>query len=447
MLVFYVIISQSGQKNILTENKPNCTNNFLKVELFIDSDNKILSKDKQTYIEFNNLILQSFNGKSDLFKECSTLGKCIKTLYQKQKDKHKNNIVFHFNYIRHNLHNGNSTDIKSIIEIMEGIVSSDINHWSISESDIMPWDYYSQFFNYRGYFELIVKKHSKKITENIFKTESIKYIYSSIYAYLSCYTGELIHFKKAYNLDKTFNYFKLNYSQALIYHNKSKDDLLLSLNLLQELTCDSLYIKDLLKLYYILKNRNIHVDDEIANNIKLLNNLDNCKEQINFNTFNIPDIDLIKQIDKNELSINIIKNQKLNQNNWPYINAKINLHASYYVQIDKKYDGKNVLLIPCEWANWANAKQWAYTGHFAFEEGLIANNINCEVIPGYGGLEISDSRNWLNYLDDLTNHKSYDQLWVWLPHIKLSPDFIFHIKQKESSACCCCFRIITAYGI
>jgi len=75
-----------------------------------------------------------------------------------------------------------------------------------------------------------------------------------------------------------------------------------------------------------------------------------------------------------------------------------------------------ILLIMLEFPNWELARPWSYVSHFGIEEGLKKNGVETLVLPALAGNSPSDSWSWFRHAEQLCQHKSFDQVWVWLVH-------------------------------
>ena len=92
----------------------------------------------------------------------------------------------------------------------------------------------------------------------------------------------------------------------------------------------------------------------------------------------------------------------------------------YLLQPDSQ---KRVLLIMLDFMEWHRGRAWGYTGNFAIEEGLQANNVECVVLPAIFEATSDSSQSWLSHARTLLAGQTFDQVWVWLVHNNYDASF------------------------
>jgi glycosyltransferase involved in cell wall biosynthesis len=99
-----------------------------------------------------------------------------------------------------------------------------------------------------------------------------------------------------------------------------------------------------------------------------------------------------------------------------------------------------VLFIPLEFPSWNKARSWGYPGNFAIEEGLIANNADCFIIPALYAIPSSSPASWLSRAKDLCKGKRFDQVWIGLVHSPYEESFLDWISTLAPVRVGCLFE-------
>ena len=147
-------------------------------------------------------------------------------------------LVIRFNYVRTAFHFGTEEDVKHALVIAKSTLSSEMKDWTLTAlDDVMPWDFCSNFFNYRGYFSLATEILAKRSAD----IEALKrMIYASLHYYCGRMLNSLVHFADAVHLDPDFAAYRLWYAKYLSKETEAKS-LDMAVMMLQSLANDSIY--------------------------------------------------------------------------------------------------------------------------------------------------------------------------------------------------------------
>jgi len=127
-----------------------------------------------------------------------------------------------FNAVRTAFHFGTPEEVSEAIGICIKTLSIPVESWNMDPlEDVMPWDFYCTFFNYRAYFDLVFECLGRK---KCFGTGSSKLIYASMHYYLSFYKDHLKNAHIAIQFDSEFNLFRYRLAQLLMVQNSEKEN-------------------------------------------------------------------------------------------------------------------------------------------------------------------------------------------------------------------------------
>ena len=123
-------------------------------------------------------------------------------------------LILHFNMIRAALHFGSPGDVQEALVRAEIVVGKMESYWHLLPlDDVMPWDFFSQMFNYRSYFDLITGhlKGSLQLTN-----QHVKLVLASLNYYLGNYTDHLAFLERAVELDPEFPFYRYRLALELL---------------------------------------------------------------------------------------------------------------------------------------------------------------------------------------------------------------------------------------
>ena len=409
------------QKEIKNTNGTNPTpfiNACREIDLFLCHDIDIVEKNKNK-VDIDENALNCLNDFSVQIKATAD------DLYEKGCNHHPDNLALRFNKLRHVFHYGNPEQVEAALNEATEIARSEPRQWKVNPTDdVMPWDYHSAFFNYRDYLDQVTNELSGREGEPL---ERNRLILAAINHYVGLYTGEMEYLNRAVELDPNFPYYQLHSAQTLLSKPCSQSDYEHCLILMDKLATSSLMCRKILPLILDLEKR-IGKPLEETNQIQaFLRRIENVSECCDLSSEEFDEIKLVLPPSLSTLPIANI-GAKPKQTTTLSQEGDPELH-SLHCRTDLSHSNKRILLMPFEFPDWKNARQWAYTGHLAFEEGLIANNVKCDLIPS-SPIPAEHPANWLNCLNEIYKGQTHDQIWVWLPHAQFPSDFFPWLKTR-----------------
>lgn len=142
------------------------------------------------------------------------------------------NLVLQFNLLRVLLHFGSEDNVLAGVGMAKKILSRPAESWELSiHDDVMPYDFCSNFFNYRTYLDEIVES----LVSGGDRTERlIELILASIHHYVGRHEEDLEHTARAVELDGEFPFYALTHASIILSQDKTENleqatDLLLEL--------------------------------------------------------------------------------------------------------------------------------------------------------------------------------------------------------------------------
>jgi tetratricopeptide (TPR) repeat protein len=203
----------------------------------------------------------------DLARE-SVLGNCLRAeanllpvhqwleylhnLYRAARERFPRSLVVRFNEIRVMLHFGRPKLVSEALALLDETLSLAPSYWQIDVmEDVFPWDFFPQFFNYRGYFNRVTQ-HLMQGTP--VETDLCRLILASLYAYRGFYpthhgfySQSLDDYGAAAALDPDFPFFQLWYADQLLRRGLPEDRLA-ACSVLRELADGSIVFREALKI-------------------------------------------------------------------------------------------------------------------------------------------------------------------------------------------------------
>lgn len=169
-------------------------------------------------------------------------------LYRTGVARFPRSLVLYFNFIRTALHFGRPKDVADALQLAEYVVGTPVSGWDIDiMEDVFPWDFCSNFFNYRKYFDLITE-HLMDATE--IQSALTNLILASLHYYLGRYTKSIDHLKQAVSLDPDFPFYQLWYAKCLLERQRP-GDVDKAISLLMKMAENSIL---LVEAYYLLRH-------------------------------------------------------------------------------------------------------------------------------------------------------------------------------------------------
>ena len=138
--------------------------------------------------------------------------KCFSMCAEREPDR----IVPQFNMVRAVMHTfaPTSPEFAAARRLAETLVGTPARRWRVEPlDDVLPYDLWSYFFNYRAYTDLAVRMLSGRPG---LERKLVALIHASLHFYLGHATDEVEHFRKAVELDREFPFYRLEYAARLV---------------------------------------------------------------------------------------------------------------------------------------------------------------------------------------------------------------------------------------
>jgi hypothetical protein len=130
-------------------------------------------------------------------------------------------LVLRFNHLRARLHFGTATDAVTAMQDIEAALAVPETEWIIApEDDVLPYDLFDRFFNYRAYLDHVVAAFSEAHgPSDVSRAALIRLIRASLYHYLARTSGNgafgLDYACEAVRLDPNFPFYQLDLAKRL----------------------------------------------------------------------------------------------------------------------------------------------------------------------------------------------------------------------------------------
>jgi tetratricopeptide (TPR) repeat protein len=143
-------------------------------------------------------------------------------LYRAGVPRFPRSLPLRFNFIRTALHFGSPAVIAPGLQLAEETLRQPEFTWAIDVlEDVFPWDFFSTYFNYRDYLDLV----TKNLVQGVPVQEDLtRLILASLHYYIGRSLRDLAHLREAVILDPEFPFYKLFYAQELIKQKEAQKD-------------------------------------------------------------------------------------------------------------------------------------------------------------------------------------------------------------------------------
>ena len=172
-----------------------------------------------------------------------------------------NSLVLRFNSIRFSLHFGAPQDVMKASRLLDETLREAMFYWQVDVmEDVFPMDYFSLYFNYRRYFD-VVTEHV--ITGRSVREDLIKILLASLHAYAGFYDNGIEHYEKALELDDDFPFYRLRLAQHLLKRGQPADHERAS-ELFFELADGSVFFREAIAGLNTLRTRGVVAEERVA---------------------------------------------------------------------------------------------------------------------------------------------------------------------------------------
>jgi len=150
-------------------------------------------------------------------------------------------LVMRFNLVRAALHFGSESHVSEALDVARSTLNEDPARWTVTSSDdVWPWDVFPTYFDYRSYFDAVVRSmHGASDSEIL-----VSLIRASLHYYVGHYDNPAVHFERAMALNPNFAWYA--YAHAWVLSSSSnRDDRIRASALLRPLTRSALFAESL----------------------------------------------------------------------------------------------------------------------------------------------------------------------------------------------------------
>jgi len=124
-----------------------------------------------------------------------------------------NSLIAHFNLLRVLIHFGTTTDHPSVEELLSKILAKPADYWRVDpHEDVLPYDLFSNWFDYRGYLDLVVERLAGVVVPDARFNDLVL---AAVNHYAAVLTGSIENAEHAVKLNPTFPFFKLYLAETL----------------------------------------------------------------------------------------------------------------------------------------------------------------------------------------------------------------------------------------
>ncbi|MBM4068213.1 MAG: hypothetical protein FJ271_04630 [Planctomycetes bacterium] len=172
----------------------------------------------------------------------------IVEIYQEGMARFPRSLVLRFNAARTMLHFGGTARVSEGLQLIDDILAQPEQHWEIDVlEDVFPWDFFSQFFNYRTYFDMLNRQlMTGEPVEALLRDlilASLHYYRGRHRPFAGLHTSGLDDLRQATRLDPEFPYYALHCAEQLAARNHP-GDIVQALRLLLDLGDSSILFRE-----------------------------------------------------------------------------------------------------------------------------------------------------------------------------------------------------------
>lgn len=324
-------------------------------------------------------------------------------------------LILHFNMIRAALHFGSPKEVREALARAEIVVAKMESYWQLAPmDDVMPWDYFSHLFNYRGYFDLVTEylKGSKPL-----ECWHVRLILASIHYYLGHYNDSVANLEKAVALDPTFPFYRFRLALELLMRREA-DDIGRAVMLLKELVDNSMLFENAFPILEKAVKSLPFPEEQIDSFRSKYRRATQVMFTQNFQVDDWLDHSLRSSTMVDMTGIHIYP-QTLTQLASSAMNS-----AGFLLPVSDKRKPKRILLIYFESTSWVLAQNIRYSNGLGLEEALEFNGIECLAIPAYSGISPQYSASWLHHARVLCRDREFDQVWIEMVNYDPGKEFL-----------------------
>ena len=350
-------------------------------------------------------------------------------LYRAGVERFPDSLVLRFNGIRAALHFGEPSEVSEALGLAEATLARPLSEWRIDVmDDVFPWDYFSQFFNYRAYFDWCTGYLQ---TREPVEEKLARLIAASLHYYLSFYPevvgtsqghplpqvgpgwpaggvgewpaspGAAKHATSAVDLDPTFPFYKLQCARQLARLD-GEEATARATSLLADLTRDSMLFLQGFDLWQSLPREKQAAHAQFDS---LAAKVEQAAARIWTANYGVEDWDAIPLL----------------MPAWEGSGGRAPRPALEESVLAGSAPGQRegaarILFLPLEIGEWKQARHLAYPAQLGLEEGLAASGVEFLTLPSVRGLSLAARTAWVRQLRERCAGRRFDQVWLEIVH-------------------------------
>lgn len=145
----------------------------------------------------------------------------VLTLYRSGVRKFPQSLVLRFNLLRALLHFGRERDAAEALHLAADTLRRPAGQWVVApEDDVLPYDFFGRFFNYRAYLDLAVSESARGKAAMPRATPLIR---ASMHYYVGRHSDSLASLRQAVALDPRFPWYAFTCAQQLARHGSHEE--------------------------------------------------------------------------------------------------------------------------------------------------------------------------------------------------------------------------------
>jgi tetratricopeptide (TPR) repeat protein len=359
-------------------------------------------------------------------------------LYRLGVERFPDSLVLRFNWIRSALHFGEPEEVTEALSLAEATLRCPLAEWQIDVmDDVFPWDFLSQFFNYRAYFDLCTLhlQTGEPVQERL-----ARLLAASLNYYLSFYPpGPQAaaapadqHALQAAELDPAFPFYKLQCARQLARLATPEAGARAAALLVDLVGHSMLFLPafDLLERLRAQKLCNPPEFEALAAKVGL------AQSRIHYAAYGVEDWEAVPL--RMPAQVGSLENS--GEDPVPPRSFAPSLHSGLTAQplaataspgvSGPGPEGKaRILFLPFEITEWKQARHLAYPAQLGLEEGLAAHGVEVITLPMLRGLSPDAREAWLGCVRELCANEKFDQVWVELVHSEWTEDALLWLES------------------
>jgi tetratricopeptide (TPR) repeat protein len=394
-------VEEAVRKEKLNPSPHNAINMAREVDLFLAHDASSLDKERSEVT-------------SEALKEAAA------NMFHQGLTAHPNSLILKFNQIRHFLHHGAPEQITDTLDAIEILLNTPKTELRLDPSeDVMPWDYYDQFFNYRSYLDLTTEYLGGGNTD---KGKLVDLIRASLAHYLGLYTGKIEWLEQAAQRDSHFPHYSHSLAKALFSRN-TEGDLARASEMSRLLFLKSILITPSFELLAKIHS----INPKLVSDWNNIENRYRKYRRTSFQSGPCPELDTNYLVLPPETGTLPYAN-KLKEST-ALVPEKSEYLCHPAIPEPHKENLNKILMISFECAQWNDARAWSYNGFYAFRDAIEAHDIERITIPAVSGVPSWHQCSFLSRIKKLTEAFTFDQVWIWITHNEYDPAFLSYLEK------------------